>query len=64
MTSHGRGRPARGSTSENMKDIMHTFRTMAYATRDQAAAANRLMERVDQWARENPRENPGGEGAD
>ena len=48
MTSHGRGRPARRSTSESMEDIMHTFRTMAYATRDQAAAANRLMERVDQ----------------
>ena len=47
MTSHGHGRPAPGSTFEDMENIMDTFRIMAYAIRAQAVAANRLMERVD-----------------
>ena len=47
MTSYRHGRPACGSTFEDMENIMDTFRMMAYAIRDQATAVNCLMERVD-----------------
>ena len=62
MTSRERSRPTHESTSKNMENIMDTFRMMAYAMRDQAAAANRMMESVKRQVGENPGKNPKGAG--
>ena len=41
---------------------MRTFRAMAFAMRDQAAAANRIMERLERQQEENPAMNHRGAG--
>ena len=43
---------------------MDTFHMMPYAMRDQAVTANRMIERVERQAEENPSENPRRAGAD
>ena len=60
MVPRGRGRPARGSTFEDMEDIMDTFQMMAHAMRHQAVTVNHLMERVDHRAGENLAKTPEG----
>ena len=46
------GRPQREPAHEDLEDIMGTYRAMAFAMREQAAATNRMMERLDRQREE------------
>ena len=45
---------------EDLVDIMDTFHEMAYATREQAATANRMIESLERHVEGNLDENAGG----
>ena len=47
MVSDRHGRPRGGPAHEDPEDFMGMFRAIAFAIREQAAAANQMMEQLE-----------------
>ena len=64
MASGRRGRPRTEPAQEETTEFMNTMREMAYAMREQAAAATQMMGQLGRQPEVGPRGNPNGLGVD
>ena len=64
MSSKGHGRPQTAPTPEDLADFMDTLWEMAYAMREQAAAAHQMMDQLGRQLGAGHGGNPNGLGVD